>query len=107
MEKSEIVELYERTGTICGTAKIVGAGHQAVRRILWEAGVYTSPQFEQINQLYSSGYDVAQICDMLSMSRSAVMSYLPYIRGTRIAGERTVNAIRIIKCRTKRKNPSP
>lgn len=107
MEKSEIVELYERTGSICATAKIVGAGHQAVRRILWEAGVYTSPQFEEINQLYSRGYDVAQICDMLSMSRSAVMSYLPYTRGTRIAGERTINSIRIMKCRAKKKSAPP
>ena len=107
MKKAEIVEIYERTGSIRATAKIVGAGYQAVRRILWEAGAYTSAQFDEVNQLYDSGYDVAQICETLNMSRSSVMSYLPYTRGTRIAGERTINSIRIMKCRAKKKSAPP
>ena len=103
MEKCEIIELYRRTDSIRATAAIVGASEQAVRRILIEAGEYTSPQVEAVAKLLAQGLTQQEIGERLGLSNSAVNSYCPYERGTRIAGQCTPNALRIRAYRARKR----
>lgn len=103
MEKCEIIELYRRTGSIRATAAIVGASEQAVRRILIEAGEYTSPQVEAVAKLLARGLTQQEIGERLGLSYSAVNSYCPYERGTHIAGQCTPNALRIRAYRARKR----
>lgn len=103
VEKHEIIELYRRTGSLRATAAIVGAGTQAVRRILIEANEYTSPQSTAIAELLAQGLTQQEIAKRLGLSYSTVNSYAPYERGTHIAGRCTQNALRIRRYRAKKR----
>ena len=103
MEKADIINMYRRTGSIRATAASSGIGHQAVRRVLIEAGEYTTPRAAQIMELYEQGMSPDEICAELSLARSCVFSYLPYTRGTYLFGLRSINALRIEKCRRKKR----
>lgn len=103
MEKADIINIYRQTGSIRATSASSGIGHLAVRRVLIEAGEFTSPRAEQIMGLYEQGMSPDEICAELSLARSCVFSYLPYTRGTYLFGPRSINALRIEKCRRKKR----
>lgn len=110
MEKVDIVLAYKRTGSIKAAAAATGLSHQTVRRILIEAGEFTSPRAERIAGLHEQGLSLDEICAELSLSRSCVGGYIPYTRGCQAVGPRSENALRIEKCRRKKKaehNPKP
>lgn len=106
MEKDDIINMYRQTGSIRATSASSGIGHQAVRRVLIEAGEFTSPRAEQIIELYERGMSPDEICAELSLTRSCVFSYLPYTRGAHLFGPRSINAQRIEKCRRKKADQS-
>lgn len=106
MEKIDIINVYRQTGSIRATSASSGIGHQAVRRVLIEAGEFASPRAEQIMELYEQGVSPDEICAKLSLTRSCVFSYLPYTRGTYLFGPRSINALRIEECRRKKAEQS-
>lgn len=106
MEKADIINIYRQTGSIRATSAASGISHQVVRRVLIEAGEFTSPRAEQIMGLYEQGMSPDEICAELSLARSCVFSYLPYTRGTYLFGPRSINALRIEECRRKKAEQS-
>ena len=110
MEKTDVIVAYKRTGSIKSAAAATGLSHQTVRRILIEAGEFTSPRAELIASLHEQGLSLDEICAVLSLSRSCVGGYIPYTRGCHAVGPRSDNALRIEKCRRKKaaqSNPKP
>lgn len=103
MEKTDIILAYKRTGSIKSTVAATGLSHQTVRRILIEAGEFTSPRAELIAGLHEQGLSLDEICAELSLSRSCVGGYILYTRGCQAVGPRSDNALRIEKCRRKKK----
>lgn len=100
--QKQIVEFYLKNGSMKHTAIMFEISTQLVRRYLINAGVYSTPQIKAANELYSSGSTVEQIADSLCISRKAVISMLPYRKGTYKAPP-SPNALRIRECR-ERKN---
>ena len=99
----DILEHYRQTQSLTKTAKELKISEQVVRRTLITAGLYSSEQSEHIQRLYTAGMPIKDIAELLRLSRSAVWSYLPYSRGPRKDWGTTANAMRIRKCREKKK----
>ena len=100
---NEILDKYRQTKSITKTAKLLEISEQVVRRTLITAGLYSSEQSEHIQRLYAAGMPIKDIAELLHLSQSAVWSHLPYSRGPRKDWGTTVNALRIRKCREKKK----
>lgn len=103
MTDKEILDTYERTGSMRATAKELHVYTQVIRRVLITHGVYTSPMVEQVEEMASDGKSIDEIAQALHVTRAWVISSTPYTRGSYRIGDKTVNARRIAKCR-ERKN---
>ena len=99
----DILEHYRQTQSLTKTAKGLKISEQVVRRTLITAGLYSSEQSDHIQKLYAAGMPVKDIAGLLRISQSAVWSYLPYSKGPRKDWGTTVNALRIRKCREKKR----
>lgn len=95
-----VVDSYKvNRESIRGTAEDLGISRGTVRKILITEGVYVPPMAEQINDLKAGGKTVAEIAEIMGMSRSAVATYLPYTKGSYAVGEKSENALKIRKTR--------
>ena len=103
IEKSDIIAKYSMTGSIRRTASELNVSHSTVRRVLIEAGLYTSQRAEDICRLCEKGLSPDQIAESLKITRNAVMAYLPYNRGYQLGGNKSANALRIRACRERKK----
>ena len=103
IEKSDIITKYSMTGSIKRTASELNVCHSTVRRVLIEAGLYTSQRAEDVCRLHEKGLSPDQIAESLKITRNAVMAYLPYNRGYQLGRNKSVNALRIRACRERKK----
>ena len=100
---NDILEQYRLSQSIKRVAAGLNISEQTVRRTLITAGLYTSERAKRIQQLYVAGMPTKDIAELLKISTSTVSSYLPYRKGPRQDWGTTVNALRIKKCREKKK----
>lgn len=100
---NDILEQYRLSQSIKRVAAVLNISEQTVRRTLITAGLYTSERAKRIQQLYVAGMPTKDIAELLKISTSAVSSYIPYRKGPRKDWGTTVNAMRIKKCREKKK----
>ena len=103
IEKSDIIAKYSMTGSIRRTASELNVCHSTVRRVLIEAGLYTSQRAENVCRLHEKGLSPDQIAESLKITRKAVMAYLPYNRGYQLGRNKSANALRIRACRERKK----
>ena len=103
IEKSDIIAKYSMTGSIKRTARELNVCHSNGRRVLIEAGLYTSQRAEDGCRLHEKGLSPDQIAESLKIPRNAVMAYLPYNRGYQLGRNKSVNALRIRACRERKK----
>lgn len=92
---------YKSAGAIGPVASTFSVSHQTARRILINAGLYSSPTSEKIRRMYESGKTVEEISAELKKTRAFVIAYLPYRKGLYIGENKTKNAIYIKKSRGK------
>lgn len=97
----KIVSMYKGVQSIKTVSKTLGVCEGSVRRVLIQAGEYTSPRHQEVLSLYEQGLDVNQIAQRLSISRNTVINYLPYRRKPYICEDKSENAIRIRRWREK------
>ena len=64
--------------TLNEAAALFGITSLKARKILITAGVYSTAVSREVQDLYRSGRNVAEIGRMLNLSRASVHSYLPY-----------------------------
>lgn len=105
-EIEDVLATYRATGSIKATARSSGLSEYTVRRLLYTEGEYTSPRANQIAKLAAQGYTREEIAKILHISQSCIINYWPYSRGTRSCGERSENALRIERCRRKKRGPA-
>ena len=92
--QKQVVKFYLKNGSITHTAAMFEISQEVARRYLINAGVYSTPRIEAANELYNRGCTVDQIADALRIGRKAVISMLPYQKGTYKAAP-SPNALRI------------
>ena len=104
-EMIELVrELYEnesetaansKNRTLSSVAGELDISVSKVVKLLITGGAYMPDMARQVNELYESGFTVAEIQSKLNVSRATVQSYLPYRKGIYSAKDTSVNADRI------------
>ena len=99
MDFNHVVSIYNNTKSLRETAKQCGIGTGKVRKILVTCGMYDSPRFREIQDLYDSGKTISEISEITGLSGQCIVSYVPYTRGERTGESQTPNAIRIRKHR--------
>ena len=102
-EIEDILDFYDEHESIKKTAEQFGICFQTVRKILLTFGNYKCPRSQEIRILLDKGKTVSEIAEVLHMSVGHVNSYMPYQKGLYNLDDATVNALRIRKCRGKRK----
>ena len=90
--------VYAHTGTIKGTAKVLGFSFYKTKKLLVTAGAIRTEEADLLRE----GFSVAEIAQVQRVSPSIVCRDTPYIKGVYNAKEPTVNALRIRACRAKK-----
>ena len=101
MNTKEIIDTYNKTGSLRETGAICGVNWQKIRKILITEGMYESDTSIKINELHAQNKPISEIADLLKISETAVNSYLPYEKGIYNIDNPSANAMRIRKCREK------
>lgn len=73
-----------------------------IRKILVTAGVYDSPVYQRVIELYEAGKSVSEICKLTELSVASVNGYLPYKKAIYKMEERTLLAERLVKYRRRK-----
>jgi len=95
----DIVDVYNKCGSIKATAKELGMSEQKTRKLLITAGAYESPTTKKINALVQAGYSREDIAAKCGLTLKNLSNYLPYEKGIYNSDTPTVNALRIRKHR--------
>ena len=103
MEKEDVIRLYEKTESMKQVRRETGLHIETIRRILIDAGIAPSERAEEAMRLYDQGMTVSQVAVALGVSEKRAASLQPYRRGSYAVGEKSENARRIVKCRSKKK----
>lgn len=107
MEQTErVASVYEQTGSIKETARILKMSEQCVRRYLITQGLYTTPRIQEIYDLYKRGTPTTKIAERFGIKEKTVLAYLPYRRKP-YKYNQTKNAKWIKRWRTKSALPPP
>lgn len=100
----EDVRALARHGASLETiSREVGVGEQKVRKILISLGLWNSPLSLRIAELYGSGNTPREIATLLKLSNATVNGYLPYSRGPNLSESPSANALRIRRCRERKR----
>lgn len=100
---TSVLRLSEQGVSLKQIGRQLGISEQKVRKILISVGAWSSETSKKINSLVESGKSLDEIQAVTSLTRNAVLSYLPYERGMQNAEYPTINALRIRKCRQNKK----
>lgn len=100
--RESIIRVYSSLDSIKATARELGISEQTVRRVLLEAGAYTSERFEEICRLHEAGLSAGDIAKKLKVSKNTVQAYLPYVRTPYVEAEKSKNAMAIAAWREKK-----
>lgn len=92
----QVIEEYQRTGSVRQAAQNVGTTLVRAQRILISEGLWSSPTSRNVGRLYAEGKTVAQIAAELYLSTKTVQAYLPYTRSPQGYGgdDRSADAVR-------------
>lgn len=99
----KIIAYYSSCESMKETARKFGLSHQKIRKILITAGKFSSPQTNMIMSLNERGLSAEEIAKKMNVTKKCVLSYLPYSKGMYYADNPTENALRIRKCKEKKK----
>lgn len=100
---TQILFLYSQGYSVKRISKEVNAYYGRVTKILSTNGVIINSNHAKILEYHKMDIPVDKIAQMLSISKSTVERYLPAVRPV-YKINRSKNAIRIARCREKKKN---
>lgn len=103
MTVDQMIAGYKQGHSLRRISADAGLSYQKCRKILITAGVYSSPKADRINELAAAGLTKDQISEQLKIKPETVEAYLGYKKGAYNSDEPTVNALRIRKCRDKKR----
>lgn len=99
---SDVLQAYKETKSIDETAFKTGLSTYTVTKALITQGVYPTPNAKQVARLRLMDMSDEEIMDFLHMSPKALFKYTPYSKGSYAIGEKSANALRIAKTRSKK-----
>lgn len=103
-DEKEILKTYENErGSVAATARETKVSWQVVYRVLITNGIIPLGKAEVVAELTAKGYSRAQIARELGITEKTLKTYMPYERHSYVVGEKTRNAIKVRKCREKKK----
>ena len=91
----EICATYKRLGEISPVSVTLSVDRGTVRRVLVNAGLYSSPISVKVRKMFVAGKTIDQISADLEKSKSTIIGYLPYFQGMYSGDNKTKNAIRL------------
>lgn len=100
----DIIAAYRAHPTIYTAAQKCNCTRDVARRVLLAAGLISSQRADEVRTLLSAGLPPGQIADRLGCTISTVYNYAPYQRGLHADYIPTANALRIRKCRARKRN---
>lgn len=103
MNAHDILTMYGITKSVRLTAEKAGCSPQVIRRILITNGIYPGEKGREIARLLTLDYTPQEIADHLKISLKTVVNHMPYTRGSYAIGQKSENAKRIARCRSKEK----
>lgn len=103
MDFERVVKTYNQCESVRETALRHNISTGKVRKILVTCGAFDSGFYREVTRLMESGKTVKEIASILNRSEHCIYSYIPYTRGERTGESQTINAIRIRKCRRRKR----
>lgn len=94
---TSVARLWEQQCSQKEIARRLHISEQKVRKILITIGAKET----DISRMYAGGASIADIAQKTGLSRAAVLTNIPYIKGIYAAEYPTINALRIRKCRNR------
>ena len=105
--KKELIDitkdLYDKKYSYRQIALELELSVSKVIKLLITGGVYSSDICRRINKLHNSGKSIPEIQKRLNVSRATVQAYLPYKKCVYNAKELSLNAERIRRYRSRKK----
>lgn len=102
MIDEEILKVFNKSGSVKGTAEEIGCSWNRVIKSLSSSGIVINDTHEIVLDLYKSGMTPDQIAKQVGINIKTVQAYLPRTRP--VYGEgRSKNAEKIKKWRDKKK----
>ena len=102
--EQRILAAYEQeSGSISATARRVGVSHGVVYRVLITNGIIPPGKAEIVAKLTEQGYTRAEIAKELGITEKTLKTFLPYDRHSYVVGDKTWNAVKIRRCRERKK----
>ena len=88
------IERSEDAPSIRDVANAMNTTPLRVRKMLVNAGVYSTKLSRKVQSLYEDGCSIQQIMDETGLKRASVHAYLPYVKGNYNLPDSTLNAER-------------
>lgn len=98
-----VVNLYKEDVPVKQISQRLKISFTKTRKILISYAAYPCAKAQQIATLQQQGKSLDEIAVELNMPRSNVLNYTPYTRGMKNAENPTQNALKIRKCRAKKR----
>ena len=99
---NRIIREYERCGSVKQTAVNVGTSLVRTQRVLITEGLWSSDTSEAVYDLYVQEKTVQEIADELHVSVKTVQAYLPYTKGFYSPSEKSLEAKRSDRYRSRK-----
>ena len=99
---NRIIREYERCGSVKQTAVNVGTSLVRTQRVLITEGLWSSDTSEAVYDLYVQEKTVQEIADELHVSVKTVQAYLPYSKGFYSPSEKSLEAKRSNRYRSRK-----
>lgn len=104
INEREIIKIYEtERGNVNTTAREAKVSWQVVCRVLITNGIIPPGKAEAVAELAEKGYSRAEIAKELGVKEKSLKTFLPYDRHSYVVGDKTWNAVKIRKCRKRKK----
>ena len=98
-----VLRLHEQGESLKGISRRTGISTYKACKILVNAGIAPTERAAEIQALYQSGMSQTDIAKRLGVQKDTVQKYIPYARGLQNSEYPSRNALRIRKCRAKKR----
>lgn len=101
--EDQVAESFETLKSLRAVSRATGISMQTVKRMLITRGIYPSEMTKKVARLRLSGCSDEEIMQILGISAKALLNNSPYTKGTYKGSNKSINAVRIAKCRARKK----
>lgn len=97
-----VVQQYAACESVKETARAIGVSQYAVSRALISRNIPFSPKAKDVIALRKAGCSDEEIRVRLNITKKAMSKYMLYTKCSYVFDQKTENALRIIRCRSRK-----